>query len=286
MTTPAIGIDRLKKTFGSAAPALDDVRLSIREGEMVALIGASGSGKSTLLRHISGLVAADRCSGTLTVCGEVVQESGRVRRHIRRTRRHIGFVFQQFNLVGRLSVMTNVLAGKLSEIPLWRSLPRLFTSSERREALRALARVGIADRARQRASTLSGGQQQRAAIARALVQRAKIILADEPIASLDPESARRVMELLALINREDGTTLVVSLHQVGFALRYCCRVIALDRGCIVYDGPAGLLTPERLRTIYGSDTDLDFGDTEPAFERPAARRPAPVFEPASAGATA
>lgn len=279
--TAAIVIDHLSKTFGSSAPALDSVCLTIDEGEIVALIGASGSGKSTLMRHIAGLVAANRESGSIQVCGLRVQSGGRIARNIRDVRCHIGFVFQQFNLVGRLSVMTNVLAGKLSSIPLWRSLPRIFTLDERREALRALARVGIAERAHQRASTLSGGQQQRAAIARALVQGAKVICADEPIASLDPESARRVMEILSLINREDGTTVVVSLHQVGFALRYCRRVVALDRGRIVYDGPTANLTTERLRIIYGSDTDLDFGDAEPNIAEPAVRRPA-VLEPALA----
>jgi phosphonate transport system ATP-binding protein len=282
--TPAIAIDRLSKTFGSAVPALDRVCLCVQPGEMVALIGASGSGKSTLLRHISGLVAANRESGSICVCGMDVQAAGRIRRDVRSIRRHVGFVFQQFNLVGRLSVMTNVLAGKLSEIPVWRTLPRIFTHEERRAALDALARVGMAERAHQRASTLSGGQQQRAAIARALVQGARIILADEPIASLDPESARRVMELLAMINREDGTTVVVSLHQVGFALRYCQRVVALERGRVVYDGPTATLTTERLRAIYGSDTDLDFGEAEPVVVAPTVQRPMPALEPAFAGA--
>lgn len=283
---PAIAIDRLSKTFGSAAPALDNICLTIEPGEIVALIGASGSGKSTLLRHIAGLIPGNRESGSIRVCGMHVQSAGRIERQIRKVRRNIGFVFQQFNLVGRLSVMTNVLAGKLSEIPLWRSIPRVFTLEERRHALHALARVGMVERAHQRASTLSGGQQQRAAIARALVQGAKIICADEPIASLDPESARRVMETLSLINREDGTTVVVSLHQVGFALRYCNRVIALHQGVVVYDGPAAQLTTERLRGIYGSDSDLDFGDAEPNVAAPAIKRPLAAFDPAMAGAIA
>jgi phosphonate transport system ATP-binding protein len=212
-----------------------------------------------------------------------VQSAGRIASNVRAIRGNIGFVFQQFNLVARLTVMTNVLAGRLSRMPLTRSLLRRFTRAERRAALRALARVGIAERAHQRASTLSGGQQQRAAIARALVQEARIILADEPIASLDPESARRVMELLAQINREDGITVVVSLHQVGFALRYCQRVVALDRGLIVYDGPSAALSAERLRAIYGGESDLDFSGAEPVVERP---YPQPVFQPALAGAGA
>jgi phosphonate transport system ATP-binding protein len=283
MAQAAIGIERLTKSFGASTRALDGVSLRIAPGEMVALIGASGSGKSTLLRHVAGLVAADRDSGEIRVDGARVQAGGRIAPDIRAIRGKIGFVFQQFNLVARLSVLTNVLAGRLSRMPMRRSLLRLFTRDERRAAVRALARVGIAERAHQRASTLSGGQQQRAAIARALVQEAKIILADEPIASLDPESARRVMELLAQINREDGITVVVSLHQVGFALRYCHRVVALDRGRIVYDGPAAALSAERLRSIYGGDSDLDFSGAEPVVEP---LHPQPVYQPALAGAAA
>jgi phosphonate transport system ATP-binding protein len=285
--TPAIAIDGLSKTFGSAR-ALDRISLQIAEGEMVALIGASGSGKSTLLRHISGLVVSDRDGGSVKVIGSTVQSGGRVSRTVRRLRRDVGVVFQQFNLVGRLSVLTNVLVGRLSAIPGWRGLLGLFSAAERRDALRALARVGIAERAHQRASTLSGGQQQRAAIARALVQKARIILADEPIASLDPESARRVMEALAEINREDGITVVVSLHQVGFALRYCGRVVALEHGRVVYDGPAAQLSVERLRSIYGSDSELDFSDAEAILDRPAARAAfrEPALRQSFAGAAA
>src|SRR5258708_18931047 len=156
--------------------------------------------------------------------GTTGQVGGRLAGAVRQLRRDVGVVFQQFNLVGRLTVLTNVLAGRLGAIPAWRGVLGLFSTAERRDALRALARVGIAERAHQRASTLSGGQQQRAAIARALVQKAKIILADEPIASLDPESARRVMEILSEINRGGGITRVRSLHPVGFSLRYFPRV--------------------------------------------------------------
>jgi phosphonate transport system ATP-binding protein len=189
---PAIDVAHLTKTFGASRggtgqKALDDASLKIMPGEMVALIGASGSGKSTLLRHIAGLVASDadpRCS--VAVHGGCLQAAGSAARDIRRRRRDISVVFQQFNLVDRLPVLTNVLVGMLGRVPLWRSLPGIFTTAEKQSAFRALSRVGIADLVCQRASTLSGGQQQRAAIARALVQRARIILADEPIASLDP----------------------------------------------------------------------------------------------------
>jgi phosphonate transport system ATP-binding protein len=248
----AISIAGLTKTYGGRR-ALDAVSLTIEPGEMVALIGASGSGKSTLLRHLSGFVAGD--GGEIVVCGEPVQKDGRIARNVRDLRSHIGFVFQQFNLVGRLTVLTNVLTGQLHRIPTHRSLLRLFTRKERAIGLAALAEVGMESRAFQRASTLSGGQQQRAAIARALVQGAKVILADEPIASLDPESSRKVMEILARVNREHGCAVLVSLHQVDIALRYCPRVVAMRDGRIVYDGPAAQLSPDFLRELYCCDPE-------------------------------
>ncbi|WP_207462026.1 phosphonate ABC transporter ATP-binding protein [Azospirillum sp. SYSU D00513] len=250
---PAIRVKQLQRSFG-ARKALDHVNVEVQPGEMVALIGASGSGKSTLLRHLVGL-AGDKAPGSVEMLGRSVQADGRVSSDIRRVRADVGFVFQQFNLVGRLPVMTNVLAGTLSRVPLWRSLTGRFTVEERQAALDALARVGLHEMAWQRASTLSGGQQQRAAIARTLVQRAKVILADEPIASLDPESSRRVMEILARINAEDRTTVVVSLHQVDFAVRYCPRTVALRDGSVVYDGPSAGLTPQLLRHLYGATAD-------------------------------
>ncbi len=251
---PAIRVRGLSKTF-KGCKALETVSLDIARGEMVALIGASGSGKSTLLRHLTGLALGDDGDGQVDVLGARVQSGGRLAGDIRRTRARIGFVFQQFNLVGRLSVMTNVLTGSLGRVPLWRSLTGRFTVAERRQALTALERVGIADKAWVRASALSGGQQQRAAIARTLVQQAEVILADEPIASLDPVSSRRVMETLARINAEDGVTVVVSLHQVDFAIRYCPRTIALKAGEVVYDGPSAALTPALLRDLYGSQAE-------------------------------
>ena len=255
----AIQIDQLSKSFG-ASRALKRVSLGIEEGEMVALLGASGSGKSTLIRHIAGLHRGDADSGALTVLGRDVQAGGRLAPDVRRARSAIGVVFQQFNLVERSSVIINVLAGLLHRVPGWRSALQLFTLEERRAALAALDAVGIAEHAYKRASQLSGGQQQRAAIARALVQGARVILADEPIASLDPESSRRVMEILARINREQRVTVVVSLHQVDYALKYCPRTVALRAGEVVFDGPSVALTPARLRELYGADTDLVFGE--------------------------
>ena len=252
----ALRIQHLSKRFSSGTLALDAINLEIQQGEMVALIGASGSGKSTLLRHIAGLMAGDAAAGSvIEVGGRCVQRQGRIQRDVRDIRSQIGFVFQQFNLVDRLPVLMNVLVGRLHDMPWWRSWTRWFTSQDRARALDALARVGIAECHAQRASTLSGGQQQRAAIARTLVQGAKVVLADEPIASLDPEASRKVMEILSLINREDGSTIVVSLHQVDMAMRYCKRVIALHQGRVVYDGTASNLTPALLRDLYGMQAE-------------------------------
>ena len=259
----AIQINTLNKTFGNGRKALQQISLSIAPGEMVALIGASGSGKSTLLRHMAGLMAGDlNAPGSIEIHGRTVQRNGKIAADIRSVRAGVGFVFQQFNLVGRLPVIVNVLAGALHKVPLWRSLIRWFTPDEKARGIEALKRVGIAECWAQRASTLSGGQQQRAAIARAMVQGAKVVLADEPIASLDPESSRKVMDILAKVNREDGCTVVVSLHQVNVALKYCARTIALHQGCVVYDGPSVGLTPAVLRGLYGAEADeiLALGD--------------------------
>ena len=199
--TIAIEVAGLSKTFGRNSRALDDVSLTIEKGEMVALIGASGSGKSTLMRHVSGLIVGDaKTQSQIKVFGDVVQAQGKLSPRIRKCRARIGFVFQQFNLVNRLSVIKNVLCGRLSTVPWWRSLSHRFTEAEQMQALAALDRVGIAEQAFKRASLLSGGQQQRAAIARSIVQEAEIILADEPIASLDPESSRIIMDILQALN--------------------------------------------------------------------------------------
>ncbi len=259
----AIHITSLSKTFPGGRRALQDINLTIQGGEMVALIGASGSGKSTLLRHMAGLMAGDSATaGQIQVHGKTVQRNGKIAPDIRRTRADVGFVFQQFNLVDRLPVIVNVLVGTLHRLPMWRSLLRWFTSAEVSRGVEALRRVGIAECCAQRASTLSGGQQQRAAIARAMVQGAKVILADEPIASLDPESSRKVMDILARVNREDQCTVVVSLHQVNVALKYCERTVALHQGRVVYDGPSVALTPTLLRELYGAEADdiLALGD--------------------------
>lgn len=252
---PAIHVERLNKTF-ARKPALVDLALSIQHGEMVALIGASGSGKSTLLRHLAGLACCDRGNGgSVQVLGREVQAAGRLNGKVRKLRSDIGYIFQQFNLVNRLSVLDNVLLGCLGRMPGWRGNLGLFNAKEKQRAMQSLDRVGLADLAAQRASTLSGGQQQRVAIARALTQRAEVILADEPIASLDPESARKVMEILADINRTGGKTVVVTLHQVDYAVRYCPRAVALKGGRIHFDGSAQQLSNQFLNDLYGADVD-------------------------------
>lgn len=248
----AVEVFSLTKRFNQSH-ALNNVSISVEPGEMVALLGASGSGKSTLLRHLPGFVRAD--SGQVKIFGQEVQHHGRITSHIRAIRSQIGFVFQQFNLVNRLPVITNVLIGLLHRTPWWRSFLMRFSIAQRQEALEALVSVGIEQTAWQRAATLSGGQQQRAALARCLVQGARLILADEPIASLDPESARKVMEQLAKMNRVHKCTVLVSLHQVEFAIKYCPRTIALNQGKVVFDGPSSSLTPALLGELYGTDTD-------------------------------
>lgn len=246
----AIQVSQLSKTFGTRQ-ALKSVDLSILPGEMAALIGPSGSGKSTLLRSLGGLNIGD--TGTVTIGDRKVQSNGKISSEIRAVRRGLGFIFQQFNLVGRLSLMTNVLIGSLGRVSGWRGTLGLFPAEEKAKAVAALDRVGLGDYGERRASTLSGGQQQRGAIARALVQGADTVLADEPIASLDPVSARSVMELLARLNKEEGLTVVVSLHQVDAAVTFCKRVVAMRDGSVVYDGAPAGLTQDILRNIYGPE---------------------------------
>jgi phosphonate transport system ATP-binding protein len=257
-----LSIRNASKTFG-ARRALDKVSLDVRKGEMIALIGPSGSGKSTLLRSISALQTIDAGEGRIEAFGAAVQENGRIAASVRKARTRIGMIFQQFNLVGRLSLFSNVALGSLGRIPAWRGALGLWPAETKDAAMAALSRVGVSDYAAQRANTLSGGQQQRGAIARALVQKAKVILADEPVASLDPVSARRVMEILRELNAADGLTVVVTLHQVDYALRYCERVVALKAGKIVYDGPAAGLRREQLIDIYGPEFEDVFWEGAP-----------------------
>ena len=261
-----VAASRTFRTDSGLRPALRDLHIEIRQGERVALLGASGSGKSTLLRCLCGLETIDAGAGRIELFGRPAQVDGRPSAEARALHRQVGMVFQQFNLVGRASVMRNVLAGRSAAVPLWRSLPGWFPMADRVRALQALDAIGLSEQAFQRASTLSGGQQQRAARARALVQGARVLLADEPVASLDPESTRRVMELLQELHRTQGLTLIASLHHVGLARRHFDRVLALRDGTLLFDGPTGALTPEFLRQLYGTDAGELLADADPADE--------------------
>jgi phosphonate transport system ATP-binding protein len=256
-------VRRVSKAFERGGAVLNEVSFSLARGEMVALIGASGSGKSTLIRAIAGLVPIEDDSrrksngapaSAIVLFGQTMQHKGRVVGSAKALRVRVGVIFQQFNLVPRLSVLTNVCLGFLGRMSFLQGTFGRFTSDERRRAIQALARVGMAAHALKRGSELSGGQQQRAAIARTLVQGAELLIADEPIASLDPGSARRVMDILAEMNQRDGITILVSLHQVEYALKYCPRTIALKAGTVAYDGPTSALTPALLSGIYGAES--------------------------------
>ena len=236
----------LSRRFGDKL-AVADTSLTIREGEMVGIIGRSGAGKSTLLRLINRLI--DPTDGRILFgATDVTQLSGA---ELRAWRANTAMIFQQFNLVSRLDVLTNVLCGRLNKMPALRVLLKLFTPAERVLAIRALDRLGLADVAMNRADALSGGQQQRVAIARALMQEPRIILADEPIASLDPLNARIVMDALADINRRDGITVLTNLHTLDTARTYCQRIVGMSAGRVVFDGPPGQLDNRALREIYG-----------------------------------
>jgi phosphonate transport system ATP-binding protein len=256
-----VEVRRASKSFGRSTAILKDVSFSLKRGEMVALIGASGAGKSTLIRAIAGLVPIDRdhrakssdVGGAIMLFGQPMQRNGRIASSAKSLRARVGVIFQQFNLVPRLSVLTNVCLGLLGRLPFLRGTFGRFTVDEQKRAVQALARVGMAEHALKRGSELSGGQQQRAAIARTLVQGAELLIADEPIASLDPRSARRVMDTIAAMNRQDGITVLVSLHQVEYALKYCPRTIALKSGEVAYDGPSSELDPVMLNAIYGAE---------------------------------
>jgi len=242
-----IQIRGLRKAYAGGIIALDGVSLDVEAGEFVALIGPSGAGKSSLLRCLNGLVPPTE--GRVMVDGASVTGAGR--RELRRIRARIGFVFQQFNLLRRLSVLDNVLVGRLAHAPAWSSAMGLFAAADVTRAHAALQRVGLGGLGDRRADTLSGGQQQRVGIARALVQEPRIILADEPMSSLDPALAESVMELLREINRQDGTTVITSLHVLELAKSYGRRVIGLRGGRIVHDGPPDSLDAEASERIFG-----------------------------------
>jgi len=247
---PVLVIEGLTRRFGSIA-AVDGISLSIPAGQMVGVIGRSGAGKSTLLRMINRL--QEPTDGSIRFgTTEVTRLRGRA---LRDWRTECAMVFQQFNLVPRLDVLTNVLMGRLNHRSQLASLLGLFTAGERAMALQQLDRFDLAPTALQRAGTLSGGQQQRVAICRALLQEPRLMLADEPIASLDPRNARVVMDALRRIHREDGLTVLVNLHHLDTARHYCDRIVALAAGRVVFDGTPMELTPDRVKEVYGVSED-------------------------------
>ena len=236
----------LSKRFGNTN-AVDGVSLSVPSGSFVGIIGRSGAGKSTLLRMINRL--NEPSAGTIEFEGAVVTDlQGQ---DLRQGRRNCAMVFQQFNLIGRLDVLTNVLMGRLTSVPTWRSLLTLWSDADKLAALEALDRFGMADFAAQRCDQLSGGQQQRVAICRALVQQPKIILADEPIASLDPRNTQVVMDALAAINRDLGITVLCNLHALDVARNYCDRLVGMSAGRVVFDGAPAALTDAVVQNLYG-----------------------------------
>ncbi len=243
-------IRHITKIYPNASfKAIDDVSLTIKDGEFVVLIGLSGSGKSTLLRCINRLI--EPTSGQILLDGEDVTAAGP--KELRQLRRKIGMIFQQFNLVKRSSVLTNVLSGRLGYLPPHYALFNRFPDADVEKALANLARVGIADKAYLRADSLSGGQQQRVAIARALMQNPTLMLADEPVASLDPATSHSVLQYLEQLNKDEGITVICSLHFLSLARRYASRVIALKAGQVVFDGLPTEITPQRFRAIYGEE---------------------------------
>ena len=244
-------IKNLTKIYDGGVKALDNVSFEVPDGEFLAVIGLSGSGKSTLLRCINRLI--EPTDGQILWNGEDVTKASP--EEIRRIRRKIGMVFQQFNLVHRSKVITNVLAGRLGYInPAW-SLVNRFPKADVEKAIKQLERVGIADKANERADELSGGQQQRVGIARALMQDPEIILADEPVASLDPVLAHSIMKHLEDINDKDGVTVLCSLHFLDLVHRYADRVVALNDGKLVFEGLPSEIDDQKFKDIYGRDAE-------------------------------
>lgn len=248
MAGPALRVDGLGHRYG-ARVVLDGVSFSASAGEVVAIIGTSGAGKTTLFRAITQLVRAE--SGQVSVNGRDL--SSLAGADLRRARRDVGLVFQQFNLVRRLSALDNVIAGHLAELPTWRVLARRPGAAIQADALACLAQVGLADHAASRADRLSGGQQQRVAIARALAQRSRVVLADEPVSSLDPASSSTVLAALRSIARAEGIAVLCNLHQVEMIDGFADRVLGLRSGRLVVDVPAGDFTLAHRALVYGED---------------------------------
>ncbi len=251
MAAPAVRLENLGMVYPGGVRALDGVNLEVRDGEFLAILGLSGSGKSTLLRCINRLI--DPTEGKVWIFGtEITALSGG---ELRRLRRQMAMIFQQFNLVRRQTVLTNVLSGALGRTRLLPSLVVSFPQAEREQAQASLDRVGLGDRGGSRADALSGGQQQRVAVARALMQEPRLILADEPVASLDPALRHSVMRHIEALNREEGMTVICSLHDIDLVERYATRMVALRDGRLMWEGRADDFDRDTFREIYGEDAE-------------------------------
>lgn len=246
-----IEFNNVSKTYPGGFTALKDINLKIEEGEFIAIIGRSGAGKSTLIRTINKMIEINQ--GKLIVNGIDVESVKGA--DLRRFRRTIGMIFQQFNLVDRTTVMNNVLAGFVPDLNIFKKLFGVYPKEDKIKALEALRQVDILDKAYNRADQLSGGQQQRVALARTLAQSPSIILADEPVASLDPVTAKQVMDYFKKINEENNIAILINIHHVELALDYAKRVIGIKDGVIVYDGPASEVDDNVLKTIYGEQLE-------------------------------
>lgn len=264
MVARMLVIENLTKSFGDKR-AVDSMTVTIEKGAFIGVIGRSGAGKSTLLRMLNRLI--DPSEGRVLWDGQDVTALRGAQ--LRDWRANCAMIFQQFNLVGRIDVLTNVLMGRLNHVPTWRSLLRLFDETDKAMALSALEQFDMAGFAAQRADQLSGGQQQRVAIARALVQEPSIILADEPVASLDPRNTKLVMDALHRINKQFGITVLCNLHSLDLARGYCDRLIGMSAGKLVFDGGPDQLTADTARDLYGLEA-MDVLDLEDAPPRPSA----------------
>ncbi|KRO03725.1 phosphate phosphonate ABC transporter ATPase [Levilactobacillus paucivorans] len=243
---PIISFKNVNKIYNNGTVGLKDINFDIPRGEFLVVVGLSGAGKSTLLRTINRM--HEISSGEITIENEPISDyKGQ---SLRLLRRKIGMIFQDFNLIKRSTVQRNVLSGRVSYYPTWKSVLNLFSAADKDRAIRALERVNLTEKLYTRADELSGGQQQRVAIARTLMQDPKVILADEPVASLDPLTTQTVMDILKRLNQEDGITVIVNLHSVALARQYADRIVGLRAGAVVYDKEIADVTEADLTKIY------------------------------------